>query len=151
MTSTTQKNPSWVKDKIPSNIIPHLKLIKTHFNGNFKAAFFAVRSGVEVHVYKKVKSIGQNYAVATLALIPGTVLCVNSKEYKCRANKAKVKDFTPLVANDRKCQTYGGYHRSEFKYSKGLVVKPHAFDMSPDGVCTSGIHFFFGKSQAQQY
>lgn len=149
--------PDWVNQKIPPNILHHLKFLKTHLNysknkNRIQFAFFAVRSGVEVQVYKKVYGSASE-AVATLALIPGTVICVNEREHKSRANQAVVRKFerTLNYQHHTLFSQYQSGHDGTFKYRLGKIVKPAHFDTKPDDICTSGIHFFFGKKNAENY
>lgn len=150
--TATVKVPNWVSKQVPANILAHLVPIKVHTGDhNMDFVFFAVRSGVEIQVYKKVYKLGRwntssTPVVATLGLPSGTVICVNSRLYKQRANQAVVKGFDTTAAS---CVSeYSG----SFTYAKGQVVKPtNGFEMSPSNECHPGIHFYFSKKQANQH
>lgn len=40
---------------------------------------------------------------------------------------------------------------SDFKYTVGKIVRPDAFDPNPLVECSSGIHFFITKEEAEEY
>ena len=145
-TNQNLKTPAWAKERIPGNILSHLKLIKLQDYSKacyISFAFFAVRSGVEIQVYKKAYTHTSD-KVITLGLLPGTVICVNDKGYKSRANQAIVRNMNGSSS------LFSGYSNS-FKYSQGKSLQPNGFDMAPSSECTKGIHFFFSKTHAQRY
>ena len=42
-------------------------------------------------------------------------------------------------------------HDTEFVYEKGKKVKPDAWDGNPLVECSSGIHFFITRAEAERY
>ena len=95
--------------------------------------------------YKKLK----NNCIATL-LIPGDALRVNAiGSYKCRCNKAEVLE---IVDSARKLvNTASSNHNPEFIYETGKTVFVLDYDPSDRIECSTGIHFFMTKQEAEEY
>jgi hypothetical protein len=76
--------------------------------------------------------------------IPASAKRSNATGRKCRASKVKVLDVIGAeVAESR--------HRAGFTYKKGQTVIPDLFDDDRWVECSSGIHFFITRLEAEQY
>jgi len=78
----------------------------------------------------------------------GTFVVPEKNNGKFRADKAIVEKITPI----QDCIIAKSEHDSTFLYSKGKLVKPTlSFDDNISERCTSGIHFFATKEEAENY
>lgn len=92
-------------------------------------------------VYKKL----QNGIIATL-LIPAGARRSHGTERKCRAEFAKVLSLGEGVL------TAHSIHDPSFSYTVGEIVRPtEPFDTNRWNTCTSGIHFFITREEAEEY
>lgn len=153
--------PEWVKQKVPPNILKVLKpiqVIERNRNSGYAFVFFAVRSNVDIHVFKSalaVRNYKKNYyhqaehmpVLITLSLKPGTIICVNNMHHKIRANKADVVDIVNQAGNSVRNKVVSSHDRY-FVYTKGQHITPsNGFSMMPRNECEPGIHFYFSKKQ----
>jgi len=74
----------------------------------------------------------------------------NKEERKCRCSEAKVLSITDSFGKPAK-EGYSGWEAS-FKYTVGKIVKPkNKFNEDRWNVCSSGIHFFPTREEAEAY
>ena len=106
-----------------------------------------IRKGViidnPVRVFKKC--IKNN--IVELELLKGSVVFSINNE-KCRTNKAKVISINGNKNKGLKCSSV--YDRN-FIYEVGKTVEVKDFDLMYNGECSSGIHFFWTKEEAEDY
>ena len=96
-----------------------------------------------VRVFKKC--IGNN--IVELELLKGSIVfSINNK--KCRTNKAKVISINGMCEKGLKC--YSSYN-NKFIYEVGKTVEVKDFDLMYNVECSSGIHFFWTKEEAEDY
>ena len=106
-----------------------------------------IRKGViidkPVRVFKKC--IKNN--IVELELLKGSIVfSINNK--KCRTNKAKVISINGMCEKGLKCSSV--YDRN-FIYEVGKTVEVKDFDLMYNVECSSGIHFFWTKEEAEDY
>ena len=106
-----------------------------------------IRKGViidkPVRVFKKC--IKDN--IVELELLKGSIVfSINNK--KCRTNKAKVISINGVCEKGLKCCS--SYDR-KFIYEVGKTVEVKDFDLMYNVECSSGIHFFWTKEEAEDY
>ena len=109
--------------------------------------FEKIRKGViidkPVRVFKKC--IKNN--IVELELLKGSIVfSINNK--KCRTNKAKVISINGNKNKGLKCSSV--YDRG-FIYEVGKKVEVKDFDLMYNVECSSGIHFFWTKEEAEDY
>ena len=95
--------------------------------------------------YKK----GAGGAIITLA-IPASarrVNCIGS--FKCRCDKAKVMSIVGENGLPQRSSASGSDH--DFIYTVGKTVKEPKYDPSDLVECSTGIHFFITRSEAEEY
>ena len=68
---------------------------------------------------------------------------------KCRSSKAKVLNIWDN--NGNKIKECFGYYRSEFKYIVGEMAIPDKYDPDIRVECSSGIHFFITRKEAENF
>ena len=109
--------------------------------------FEKLRKGViidkPVRVFKKC--IGNN--IVELELLKGSIVfSINNK--KCRTNKAKVISINGMCEKGLKCRSS---FDNKFIYKVGKTVEVKDFDLMYNVECSSGIHFFWTKEEAEDY
>jgi len=91
--------------------------------------------------------------VITLEIPKGAVVfCINGS--KCRTNTAKVIDIGKckvLHLDMGKCKVLHSRHDPEFTYTPGKILKVKDFDLAYNVECSTGIHFFRTKKEAENY
>jgi hypothetical protein len=81
--------------------------------------------------------------------IPEGALVQSVTGHKWRASKAKVLSITGM--DDKSLHTAASRHSGSFHYTVGKIVKPHTrFDLTPKE-CSTGIHFFMKREEAEAY
>ena len=106
-----------------------------------------IRKGViidnPVRVFKKC--IKNN--IVELELLKGSIVfSINNK--KCRTNKAKVISINGMCEKGLKCCSS---YNNKFIYEVGKNVEVKDFDLMYNVDCSSGIHFFWTKEEAEDY
>ena len=106
-----------------------------------------IRKGViidkPVRVFKKCAKNN----IVELELLKGSIVfSINNK--KCRTNKAKVISINGNKNKGLKCSSV--YDRN-FIYEVGKTVEVKDFDLMYNVECSSGIHFFWTKEEAEDY
>ena len=106
-----------------------------------------LRKGViidkSVRVFKKC--IENN--IVELELLKGSIVfSINNK--KCRTNKAKVISINGMCEKGLKCRSS---FDNKFIYKVGKTVEVKDFDLMYNVECSSGIHFFWTKEEAEDY
>ena len=106
-----------------------------------------IRKGViidkPVRVFKKC--IKNN--IVELELLKGSIVfSINNK--KCRTNKAKVISINGKCEKGLKCRSSYNY---KFIYEVGKTLEVKDFDLMYNVECSSGIHFFWTKEEAEDY
>ena len=71
---------------------------------------------------------------------------INNK--KCRTNKAKVISINGKIEKGLKCCSI---YNDKFIYEVGKIVEVKDFDLMYNVDCSSGIHFFWTKEEAEDY
>ena len=81
--------------------------------------------------------------------IPSKALRSSATSRKCRASEAKV---VAIYNAEKKINEGYSRHNCNFKYVVGETVKPiEVFDKDRWNECTSGIHFFITRQEAEEY
>ena len=96
----------------------------------------------EIIVYKKCQG-----KIVELELQKGSIV-FSINNYKCRTNKAKV---ISIDGNKSKGTSIESNHDSTFVYKVGEIVEVKDFDLMYNVECSTGIHFFFNREDAEQY
>ena len=96
-----------------------------------------------VRVFKKcIKN-----TIVELELLKGSIVfSINNK--KCRTNKAKVIAINGNKNKGLKCCSS---YNDKFIYEVGKIVEVKDFDLMYNVECSSGIHFFWTKEEAERY
>lgn len=98
---------------------------------------FQIPQDGDLIVYKKLRT----GVVAKLKIPDGVPRTASLIGRKCRAAKAEV--------------IYGegaSLHNPDFTYKQGAIVSPRdPYDPDPTRECTSGIHFFLTREEAEEY
>ena len=96
-----------------------------------------------VRVFKKcIKN-----TIVELELLKGSIVfSINNK--KCRTNKAKVISINGECEKGLKCCSS---YNHKFIYEVGKTVEVKDFDLMYNVECSSGIHFFWTKEEAEDY
>lgn len=93
-------------------------------------------------VYKKCQ-----YKIVELELQKGSVVfSINNN--KCRTNRAKV---ISIDGESAKGITIASDYDSDFIYEVGKTVEIEDFDLMYNVECSTGIHFFWTKEEAEKY
>ena len=96
-----------------------------------------------VRVFKKC--IKNN--IVELELLKGSIVfSINNK--KCRTNKAKVISINGVCEKGLKCCSS---YNDKFIYEVDKTVEVKDFDLMYNVECSSGIHFFWTKEEAEDY
>ena len=96
----------------------------------------------EIIVYKKCQG-----KIVELELQKGSIV-FSINNYKCRTNKAKV---ISIDGNKSKGTSIESNHDSTFVYKVGEIVEVKNFDLMYNVECSTGIHFFFNREDAEKY
>ena len=96
----------------------------------------------EIIVYKKCQG-----KIVELELQKGSIV-FSINNYKCRTNKAKV---ISIDGNKSKGTSIESNHDSTFVYKVGKIVEVKDFDLMYNVECSTGIHFFFNREDAEKY
>ena len=105
-----------------------------------------IRKGIiikqEKLVYKKCDN-----KIVELELQKGSIVfSINNN--KCRTNKAKVISIDNNYENGTKISSD---YDENFVYEVGKIVEVEDFDLIYNVECSTGIHFFFNKNDAEKY
>ena len=82
-------------------------------------------------------------------LIPEDAKRSSATTKKCRASKAIVLDITDK--NGKQIEAVGSMYNSDFIYEVGEVVEVEDFDEDRWNECSTGIHFFLTRGEAEVY
>ncbi len=96
----------------------------------------------EIIVYKKCQG-----KIVELELQKGSIV-FSINNYKCRTNKAKV---ISIDGNKSKGTSIESNDDSTFVYKVGKIVEVKDFDLMYNVECSTGIHFFFNREDAEKY
>ena len=96
----------------------------------------------EIIVYKKCQG-----KIVELELQKGSIV-FSINNYRCRTNKAKV---ISIAGNKSKGTSIESNHDSTFVYKVGKIVEVKDFDLMYNVECSTGIHFFFNREDAEKY
>ena len=81
--------------------------------------------------------------------IPAAAKRSNATDRKCRAEYAKdMKHF--VDGKETKQKLYSG-HDNSFVYEVGKIIRPDGFDENRWEECSSGVHFFITRWEAENY
>jgi hypothetical protein len=93
-------------------------------------------------VYKKC-----NNAIVTLQVPKGAIV-FSINNYKCRTVKAEV---IAIDGDETKGKTIESDYDSNFIYEVGKIVEVKDFNLMYNIECSTGVHFFWTKEQAENY
>lgn len=105
--------------------------------------------------YKKIRHFTPKKETSSRAIvklfIPKHAKRVSGWNRKCRASEAKVIYIQDIKTGKFIKEGFSS-HDNDFIYKVGEVIKPQIkFDPDPWIECTSGIHFFITRKEAEQY
>lgn len=111
-----------------------------------------------LHVFKAARTLGEGQVryrkvIINLVIPKGSIVHLpkNLKMHnKCRASDALVHSIYTQVGQDEVDIANSDWDWS-FKYNKGLIVVPRKPFSKMNGICESGIHFFFDLDTALHY
>ena len=83
--------------------------------------------------------------------IPEDALRSSATTRKCRCSKAKVLSITNLDDSKSKCTEATSKRDSSFVYKVGETVEVTNFDPNRFNECSTGIHFFVTREEAEKY
>ena len=83
--------------------------------------------------------------------IPEDALRSSATTNKCRCSKAKVVSITTWHGEPSDCTSAVSMHDSNFIYKVGEVVSVDNFDTDRWNECSTGIHFFMTREEAEKY
>ena len=83
--------------------------------------------------------------------IPEDALRSSATTRKCRCSKAKVLSITNLDGSKSKCTEATSKRDSSFVYKVGEIVEVPDFDTNRFNECSTGIHFFVTREEAEKY
>ena len=83
--------------------------------------------------------------------IPEDALRSSATTRKCRCSKAKVLSITNLDGSKSKCTEATSKRDSSFVYKVGETVEVPNFDTNRFNECSTGIHFFITREEAEKY
>ena len=83
--------------------------------------------------------------------IPEDALRSSGTTRKCRCSKAKVLSITNLDGSKSKCTEATSKRDSSFVYKVGETVEVTNFDPNRWNECSTGIHFFVTREEAEKY
>ena len=96
----------------------------------------------KVIVYKKCQN-----KIVELELQKGSIVfSINNN--KCRTNRAKV---ISIDGKSTKGITVDSDYDSNFIYEVGKIVEVEDFDLMYNVECSTGIHFFWAKEEAEKF
>ena len=96
----------------------------------------------KVIVFKKCQQ-----KIVELELQVGSIVfCINGK--KCRTNKAKV---VSIDGKKTKGLTIASNYNDDFIYEVGKMVEVEDFDLMYNVECSTGIHFFYDREDAENW
>jgi hypothetical protein len=110
-------------------------LTDVKFEEGFVPKYFRIPEG-DITVYKKLR----NDVICTLKIPKEAKRVGGIIGNKCRAEYATVMEGDGL-----------SFHDESFQYRIGEIVRPDKFDQNPLTECSSGIHFFLTKEEAEKY
>ena len=99
--------------------------------------------------FKKAKLYNDNNCIVELQ-VPADALRSSATTRKCRVSKAKVVAVYTMDGKSIKQNAYSIQTRS-FVYKIGKIVEVKNFDKNRWNECSSGIHCFITKREAEQY
>lgn len=70
---------------------------------------------------------------------------------KCRCSAAKVLSITTISGKSTKVKEIASNRDSNFVYRVGEIVRVDCFDANRWNECSTGIHFFITRSEAERY
>lgn len=70
---------------------------------------------------------------------------------KCRCSAAKVLSITTISGKSTKVKEIASNRESNFVYRVGEIVRVDCFDENRWNECSTGIHFFITRSEAERY
>ena len=82
-------------------------------------------------------------------LIPKGNIVFSINNSKCRTNSAKVLKITDK--NGKKVKTAKSLYDNKFIYTVGETVEVDDFDLRYNVECSTGIHFFRTRKEAEEY
>ena len=83
--------------------------------------------------------------------IPEDALRSSATTRKCRCSKAKVLSITNLDGSKSKCTEATSNRDYSFVYKVGETVEVTNFDPNRWNECSTGIHFFVTREEAEKY
>ena len=83
--------------------------------------------------------------------IPDDALRSSATTRKCRCSKAKVLSITNLDGSKSECTEATSNRVSSFVYKVGETVEVPDFDPNRFIECSTGIHFFMHREEAEGY
>ena len=99
--------------------------------------------------WKKCRAV-EEYLVKLL--IPEDAKRCSATGRKCRASKAKVLEIIPIGGSVETIDCVYSMYDPTFKYEVGMIVWPKKpFDEDRWKECSSGIHFFITREEAENY
>lgn len=99
--------------------------------------------------FKKAKLYNGDRCIVELQ-VPADALRSSATTRKCRVSKAKVVAVYTMYGKSIKQNAYSTHTRS-FAYKLGKTVEVKNFDKNRWNECSSGIHCFITKREAEQY
>lgn len=99
--------------------------------------------------FKKAKLYNDNNCIVELQ-VPADALRSSATTRKCRVSKAKVVAVYTMDGKSIKQNAYSTQTRS-FVYKIGKIVEVKNFDKNRWNECSTGIHCFITKREAEQY
>ena len=136
-----------VKDTLEKAVNSNANLYNADLSNANLSETEKIRKGViidkPVRVFKKC--IKNN--IVELELLKGSIVfSINNK--KCRTNKAKVISINGKCKEGLKCCSS---YNHKFIYEVGKTLEVKDFDLMYNVECSSGIHFFWTKEEAEDY
>lgn len=106
-----------------------------------------IRKGIIINKPIRVFKKCENNNIVELKLLKGSIVfSINNK--KCRTNKVKVISINGGKKKGLQCKS--NYDKG-FIYEVGKIVEVKDFDLMYNVECSSGIHFFWTKEEAEDY
>jgi len=99
--------------------------------------------------FKKAELYNGEYCIVELQ-VPADALRSSATTRKCRVSKAKVVAVYTMNGKSVKQNAYSTHTRS-FAYKLGKTVEVKNFDKNRWNECSTGIHCFITKREAEQY
>jgi hypothetical protein len=127
--------------------------VKFYNNDNFPQSLdeqLTIVPEGDLIVYKKASTINNYNALITL-LIPKNAKRCSATGRKCRAEYAKVLKIESMRSK-RQIKLAYSEHSPNFEYRVGKIVRPHySFEENRWIECTSGIHFYLTRGEAERH